>query len=404
MMRRLRDQRTIGARSEWRCGAAIAVIVLCAPACNALLDIDVAELACAGGCDAGAGPLEGAPLPSLGGGAAEGANGGDMSAVTFGDAGASSPPVMTYPASPSEAIGAPPAGGGSSVSPLPVNDAGASAPVPVPDPGDVVVAATGPARDPNGFAVALPNDLIGAPVSGEIIFSEEAQWEVDGVFRPTFEIHTPTASYWIVKSLGTMVSMQDAYAGQSQWIDFSSGFRPLRNIPALDAPPAAVTTVLDRDSQTPTHLRLTSDSADSAWHWVWDFYITHATFTLDRAPGPIGFSYRGVPAGALGVEDQLIQSDGTAQGARNSFAGDLLGPVEWVYIADSAARRSLFLMQHTDDALPETYQVRDNDSAVWVFGGGQITALPIRFSLGLLDSVDPAVVSQRVAYVAGAIH
>jgi hypothetical protein len=137
---------------------------------------------------------------------------------------------------------------------------------------------------------------------------------------------------------------------------------------------------------------------------VWDFYVTHATFTLDRAPGPIGFSYRGVPAGTLGTEDQLIQSDGTAQSARNSFAGDLPGPVEWVYFADGAARRSLFLMQHTDDALPETYQARDNDSAAWVFGGGQIRALPIRFSLGLLDSVDPAVVGQRAAYVSGVIH
>jgi hypothetical protein len=399
-MRCVRERWTGGAGMDWRCGAALAAIFTCA-ACNALLDIEGAELACAGGCDAGAPePLDG---PSLAAAAAEGENGRDVSAGTAPDAGADPPPVMVPPASASEALGSPPAGG-ASISPLPASDAGASAPLPVPEMGDGVAPATGPARDANGFAVALPNDLIDAPVSGEITFSEEAQWEVNGVFRPTFEIHTPTASYWIVKSLGTMVSMQDAYAGQSQWIDFSSGFRPLRNIPALDAPPAAVTTVLDRDSQTPTHLRLTADSADGAWHWVWDFYVTHATFTLDRAPGPVGFSYRGVPAGTLGVEDQLIQSDGTAQGARNSFAGDLPGPVEWVYIADGAARRSLFLMQHTDDALPEAYQVRDNDSAAWVFGSGQITALPIRFSLGLLDSVDPAVVSQRAAYVSGAIH
>src|SRR5690606_480714 len=180
-----------------------------------------------------------------------------------------------------------------------------------------------PPLDEQGLAVPLPTDPLGAPVSGEIVFSEEASWEVDGVFRPTFEVHTPTASYWIVKSLGTLVSMQDAYAGRLQWIDFSSGFRPLRNIPAFAAPPAAVATTLDRDSQTPTHLRLTSESADGAWRWVWDFYVTHATFTVDRAPQPIGFSYRGVPAGALGVEDQLVQSDGTPQGARNSFNGDV---------------------------------------------------------------------------------
>jgi hypothetical protein len=111
-----------------------------------------------------------------------------------------------------------------------------------------------------------------------------------------------------------------------------------------------------------------------------------------------------VPAGSLGTEDQLILSDGTSQGARNSYTGDVAGPAEWVYMADTTARHSLFLMQHTDDALPETYQVRDNDSAAWVFGGGQITALPVRFSLGVIDSVDHVLVSQRAAYVAGAIR
>ena len=262
----------------------------------------------------------------------------------------------------------------------------------------------GPPLGADGLAASLPDDLVNAPVTGEITYSEEASWEVDGVFRPTFEVHTPTGSYWIVKSLGTMVSMQDAYAGRAQWIDFSSGFRPLRNIPAFTTPPADVSTTLDGDSQTPTHLRLTSTSTDAAWQWVWDIYITHVTLTINRAPTPIGFSYRGVPAGTLGTEDQLIQSDGTAQSARNSFSGELPGPAEWVYIADTAAARSLFLVQHTDDALPERFQVRDNDSAMWIFGDGAITTLPIRFSLGLIDSVEHARVAERVQFVAGAIR
>jgi hypothetical protein len=137
---------------------------------------------------------------------------------------------------------------------------------------------------------------------------------------------------------------------------------------------------------------------------VWDFYTTHATFTADRAPVPIGFSYRGVPAGALGMEDRLVQSDGTVRGARNSFEADVPGPVEWVYLADTTAQRSLFLLQHRDDDLAEVYQVRDNDSAAFSFGGAAITALPLRFSLGLIDSTDHATVSQRVAFVAAAIR
>jgi hypothetical protein len=246
--------------------------------------------------------------------------------------------------------------------------------------------------------------LITAPVSGEIVFSDDAAWEVNGVFRPTFEIHTPTASYWIVKPLGTMVSMEDRASNAAQWIAFSSGFRPLRGVPSFAEPPAAVSTVRDEASQTPTHTRLTSESADGAWQWVWDFYITHVTFTLNRAPVPAGFAYRGVPGGTLGTEDQLVQSDGSAQGARNSFSGDLAGPVEWAYIADTALGRSVFFLQHTDDALPERYQVRDNDTALWLFADGMLTALPIRFSLGLIATTSHAAVAERVQFVANVIR
>lgn len=259
--------------------------------------------------------------------------------------------------------------------------------------------------DPPPFAADLPDDLRNAPVSGEITFSDEAEWEVDGVFEPTFEIHTPTASYWIAKPLGTMVSLEDRSATPGgQWIAFSSGFRPLRGVPAFATPPATrVTTVRDEESTTPTHVRLTSVSLDGLWQWVWDFYITHVTFTINRAPGPIGFNYRGVPGGSLGAEDQLVLSDGTAQGARNSFSGDLPGPSEWAYLADTTLGRSIFLIQHTDDALAERYQVRDNDSAFFTFGNGQITSLPMRFSLGLIESTNHATVSARANFVISAI-
>jgi hypothetical protein len=295
-------------------------------------------------------------------------------------------------------------GAGSDVPPDPsaasAPDAGSAAPS---DPGPPS-APLGPPLDANGFAVALPNDLVNPPIGGEIVFSDDATWEVDSVFQPTFEIHTPTASYWIVKPLGTMVSLEDAAATPAQWIAFSSGFRPSRGVPALTTPPAAMTTVRDEDSQTPTHLRLTSTSADGLWEWVWDFYITHVTFTVNRAPAAFGFAYRGVPGGSLGTEDVLVTSDQATHPARNSFDGDLPGPTEWAFISDTTLGRSIFMMQHTDDALPEHYQVRDNDSSFLQFGTGQITSVPIRFSLGLIDSTTFATVAARVQFVADATH
>ncbi len=186
---------------------------------------------------------------------------------------------------------------------------------------------------------------------------------------------------------------------------FRSGFRPLRNVPAFPSPPTTrVTTVLDEDSQTPTHLRLTSTSEDDAWPWTWDFYVTHATLTLQRAPEPTGFGYRCVPAGALTAEDLLMQPDGSSQGARNSFNADLAGPVEAVSLVDTTLGRSLFMIHHFDDELPERYQVRDNDSAHWLFGSGRITDLPTRFSFGLIDTADAAALRQRIDFVATAMQ
>jgi hypothetical protein len=67
-------------------------------------------------------------------------------------------------------------------------------------------------------------------------------------------------------------------------------------------------------------------------------------------------------------------------------------------------QQSLFLIQHSDDALADTYQIADGDSAMFVFGDGKITETPIRFSLGLVNSCDDQVVRERIAFVQDAIH
>ena len=402
--------------------AAVAVVsLLLAASCNSILGIPDGTLTCQSpDCTAGmnaaqergvsawqATPAPVSSEPVAPDGAPEPTtsmeNGVSGSALPLsGDVVGGSPAASDSPASDSPASSSPPSGGPASDSPGSADGAGGASATATEPP--VAAALAAPVGE-DGLALPLPDDLIAAPVSGEIVYSDDAQWEVNGVFQPTFEIHTPTASYWIVKPLGTMVSLEDRASNPAQWIAFSSGFRPLRGVPSFAEPPAtSVSTLRDQESQTPTHVRLTSESQDHRWQWLWDFYVTHVTFTLNRAPVAFGFAYRGVPGGSLGTEDRLVSSDGTAQGARNSFEADLPGPSEWAYIADTSLGRSLFLLQHSDDDLPEHYQVRDNDSAHWVFGNGQIQTLPIRFSLGLLSSTDHAAVSERVRFVASVIH
>ncbi len=270
----------------------------------------------------------------------------------------------------------------------------------------------GPGGATGGIAPDLP-DIYDSPVQGEITYSAGASWDIDGTQWPAFEIHTPTASYFLVKSAAAIVSINDSSG--LQWINFSSGFRPNRGVPNLGGccqpgDPAklglpTMTTVLDPSfTVTSSHLRLISKSDDSSYWLVWDFFLTHFTLTINRAATPFGFTYRGVPGGALDSADQLVLSNGVARSASTPYNGDLPGPCEWAYLAHPLTGQSLFLIQHGDDSLAETYQIADGDSAMFVFGSGQMTQTPIRFSLGLVNSCDDQVVRDRIAFVENAIH
>ena len=256
-------------------------------------------------------------------------------------------------------------------------------------------------------------DIDNSPVQGEITYSAGASWDIDGDQWPAFEIHTPTASYWLVKSDAAIVSITDS--SQLQWINFSSGFRPNRGVPNLGGccQPGnptklglpTMTTEMDPSfTVTSSHLRLVSKSDDASYWLVWDFFLTHFTLTINRAAKPFGFTYRGVPGGALSSLDQLVLAGGTSRSASNPYSTVLPGPAGWVYFTHPAATQSLFLIQHSDDALSDTYRIADGDTAMFVFGGGQMTQTPVRFSLGLVDSCDDQDVSSRIAFVQSAIQ
>jgi hypothetical protein len=256
-------------------------------------------------------------------------------------------------------------------------------------------------------------DIDNSPVQGEIIYSAGASWDIDGEQWPAFEIHTPTASYWLVKSDAAIVSITDS--SQLQWINFSSGFRPNRGVPNLGGCcqpgtpsklglPAMSTEVDPSFTVTSSHLRLVSKSDDGSYWLVWDFFLTHFTLTINRSAKPLGFTYRGVPGGTLGTDDQLVLAGGTTRSASNPYSTVLPGPAGWAYLTHPAVKQSLFLIQHSDDALTDTYRIADGDTAMFVFGGGQITQTPIRFSLGLINSCDDQDVSARIAFVQNAIH
>lgn len=259
-----------------------------------------------------------------------------------------------------------------------------------------------------GIVAAPLPDIDNSPVVGEITFSAEASWNIDGEQWPTFEIHTPTASYWLVKSAAALVSITDS--SQLEWINFSSDSHPNRGVPNLggccrpgDPSKLGLPTMsTDLDPTfTPNygHLRLISKSGDCSYQLVWDFFLTHFTLTVDRAAAPFGFTYRGVPGGSLGSTDQLIMCSDQPRSTTTPYSGHLTGPAPWAYFTHPADSHSLFLIQHSSDSLADAYRIADGDTSMFVFGNGQITQTPIRFSLGLIDRSDSAAVYDRIMFI-----
>lgn len=250
----------------------------------------------------------------------------------------------------------------------------------------------------------LPLELTEPPVDGDVTATGDAEWEVEGKKLPTFEVHTPSASYWLVKSLSTIVSMSEGANGK-QWVAFSSGFRPARGLPSFasfGALPQFETTE-DTESRTLRHVRLLSDGTDGAWRLIWDFYPTHVTLTVDKAPVPYGIAYRGVPGDALDAQDLLRLADGSSKSAQSSSVNDFSGAPAWAALSDVSGSHSFFAIQHAADTVADRYQVKDNDSAFLSFGDGMLRASPQRFSFGLVSGTSQAEVRDRVEYIDGQI-
>ena len=138
------------------------------------------------------------------------------------------------------------------------------------------------------------------------------------------------------------------------------------------------------------------------------------TITINAAPLPYGFAYRGVPAGLLDDRDRVVFADQKGQSAKLSILADFVAHVpspgkslpaaEWAYLTDDARDRSLFLIQHGDDNIADRYQVKDEDSSLFSFGDGELTKLPLRFSVGIIPHDVFPFVRDRAEFIISAIQ
>ncbi len=236
-----------------------------------------------------------------------------------------------------------------------------------------------------------------------------------------FRVETPTATYLYGKRGAGFASIIDSEG--HDWISYRPGEKArgeYRGLPKCGQPtkffhcgygygqykndnPFTSTVT----HQTPRHVQITSTSRDGKSSCMWDFFETHATFTLLKIDQPtFWFLYEGTPVGKLdAVSDFVIRPDGT----KTTLDQPWSQVVPWVCFGASESPRGLVLVNHQppERAEVDSYVswpfVREADGSfqdMTVFGFGRkgykeliqhvpdLKQLPAKFTIGFVEHAD----------------
>ncbi|MCB0130388.1 MAG: InlB B-repeat-containing protein, partial [Caldilineaceae bacterium] len=213
--------------------------------------------------------------------------------------------------------------------------------------------------------------------------------------QAAIQVDAPNGSYFFQKDAGGFSSLVDING--NDWIDFhptGGAAGEYRGVPNPVYPEGSLHPGVTNATSTILHagpLKATVHTItdDGDWESIWEFYPSHATMTLRQAAHPYWFVYEGTPGGLLEpATDRVVRSNGAQTTAATSWSGDLVGP-EWVYFADPNVDRSLFVAQHEEDDVGDSYFPLQDAMTVMGFGRfGTETRqehLPYQVSMGLLD-------------------
>jgi hypothetical protein len=223
------------------------------------------------------------------------------------------------------------------------------------------------------------------------------------------------ATFYYHKRGGGFASMLDR-AGRD-WIDYDVGNKSFRGIPNAgewghpgfpigDGTLGANTTVV---VDGPLRAVIRSTTEDGQTEWTWLMYPGHATMIVNKIrkvngqPVPYWFLYEGTPGGLFQSQNFVVRSDGVRNIDNQGWSGDL-NP-EWAYFGDADANlnRVLFVSQHTNETVIDSYRPQDNSGPdtiqpllpMTVFGFGRLpdntlsrllTAENVRFTIGFAES------------------
>ena len=246
-------------------------------------------------------------------------------------------------------------------------------------------------------------------VTPQVILSEQQD---EGV--ASFKIQNATGTMFIHKSGGGVSSFNDLNGNDwVSWNDSTGAAGKWRGIPNSTGGNNAGTFHPGPGSMTPTVLssgpvkttihfigkKIQGDI--DRWEGTFEIYPTYTTFTMVKARVSAAvnyqfyFLYEGTPGGQLNpTTDYIVFSNGTQINLGQTRDGDLPDE-DWAYVVDpnvGAAGRAIYLINHKDDTLNDTY-FPDGSVAMTILGFGRSGAstlmpndsAPRSFTFGLMD-------------------
>jgi regulation of enolase protein 1 (concanavalin A-like superfamily) len=223
----------------------------------------------------------------------------------------------------------------------------------------------------------------------------------------TVRVVTEAGTYYYDTAGGGFSSVVDTDG--NDWVSWNSGSGSsgeYRGIPNLVYPNSRLHPGADNATTTvvatgPLVTRLRTVTDDQQWTVEWDIGPSSARLTVIDAADDYWFLYEGTPGGSLdAATDVVVRSNGTSTTAGTSWTGDVTGD-EWVFFGDPGVGRSLYVVNHQDDSISDSYRAMDGVMTVFGFGRTGLSAdldhVPGQYTVGLVDSVATSTVGEALA-------
>jgi hypothetical protein len=226
--------------------------------------------------------------------------------------------------------------------------------------------------------------------------------------QKSIKVVAGNATYYYHKKGAGFASLEDEDG--HDWLGYNPGVGPVsksgsggkyRGLPNMGHPegychPGNTVSSSEVTNTGPIKVTIVSQSDDGKMKCRWDIFPTYARLSVLAMRTPYWFLYEGTPGGKFESDyDFCVRSTGSGglrTAASVKWDGDISHPGtpgEWLYFADPAVKRSLYLVHHEGDEAIDSYWPMNKEMTVFGFGRNGLNKfmniVPAHFTVGLCD-------------------